>query len=59
MFKNKFPYGKIALAFVAGFVAGAAVVVFATPKKVQKQIKDAVEEQVDNVERLVKKVVNA
>ena len=50
---------KVTLGFVAGFLAGAAVVLFATPKKLQKQIKEVVEDQVDNVEKIVKKVVNA
>ena len=50
---------KVTLGFVTGFLAGAAVVLYAAPKKLQKQIKDAVEDQVDNVEKLVKKVVNA
>ena len=50
---------KLALGFLTGFIAGVAVVLYAAPNKVQKQIKNAVEDQVDNVERLVKKVVNA
>jgi hypothetical protein len=50
---------KVSFVFIAGFVAGAAIVLFATPKKLQKQIKEAVEDKVDNVEKYVKKVVNA
>jgi hypothetical protein len=50
---------KITIGFVAGFLAGAAVVLWATPKKLQKQIRATVEDQYENVEKLVKKVVNA
>lgn len=50
---------KVSFGFIAGFVAGAAVVLFGTPKKLQKQIKEVVEDKVDNVEKYVKKVVNA
>ena len=50
---------KVTLGFVAGVLTGAALVLFATPKRLQKQIKNVVEDQVDNVEKFVKKVVNA
>jgi gas vesicle protein len=50
---------KFTFGLITGFLAGAAVVLYAAPKKLQKQIKEAVEDQVDNVEKLVKKVVNA
>ena len=50
---------KVTLGFLTGFIAGAAVVLYATPRKLQKQIKNVVEDQVDNVEKIVKKVVNA
>ena len=62
MSKNKFPFGKIATAFLLGAVAGAAAAFLLTPftgKKMQKKVLDVVEDQVENVERLVKKVVNA
>jgi gas vesicle protein len=62
MFKNKFPWGKVAAGFLIGAVAGAATALLLTPitgRKLQKQLKDVVEDQVDNVEKLVKKVVNA
>lgn len=47
------------LLFVAGAVAGAAVALLVTPAKVQKKFKNVVEDQVDNVEQLVRRVVNA
>ena len=62
MFKNKFPYGKVAFAFIIGAVAGAATAFLLTPftgKKMQKKVLNVVEDQVENVEKLVKKVVNA
>ena len=62
MFKNKFPYGKLAFAFVIGAVAGAATAFLLTPytgKKMQKKVANVFEDQVDNVEKIVKKVVNA
>ena len=62
MFKNKFPYGKVAFAFVIGAVAGATTAFLLTPytgKKMQKKVANVFEDQVDNVEKIVKKVVNA
>jgi gas vesicle protein len=62
MFKNKFPFGKVSLAFVIGAVAGAAAAFLLTPytgKKMQKKVMDVVEDQYENVEKIVKKVVNA
>ena len=62
MFEKKYPWGKVAFAFVIGAVAGAATALLFTPmtgKKMQKQLKDVVEDQYDNVEKIVKKVVNA
>jgi hypothetical protein len=47
------------LLFIAGAVAGAAVALLVTPAKLQKKLKSAVEDQVDNVEQLVRRVVNA
>jgi gas vesicle protein len=61
MFK-KFPYGKVAIAFVVGAVAGAATALMLAPmtgKKMQKKVTNIVEDQFDNVEKMVKKVVNA
>lgn len=61
MFKSKFPYGKVAFAFILGAIGGAAAAFLLTPftgKKMQKKVRDVVEDQVDNVEKLVKKVVN-
>lgn len=62
MFEKKFPWGKVAVAFVIGAVAGAATAMLITPftgKKLQKQIKEVAEDQYANVEKMVKKVVNA
>lgn len=62
MFKKAFPFGKVAVAFALGAIAGAATAFLLTPltgKKMQKRVLDAVEDQVENVEKLVKKVVNA
>jgi gas vesicle protein len=60
MFKKKFPWGKVAVAFVIGAAAGAATALLLAPttgRKLQKQLKEAVEDQVDNVEKIVKKMV--
>lgn len=62
MFKKTFPYGKVAFSFVLGAIAGAAAAALLTPltgKKMRRELADVVEEQVDNVEKMVKKVVNA
>lgn len=62
MFEKKFPFGKIALAFAVGAIAGAATALLFAPmkgKKLQKQIKEVYDDQFDNVEKIVKKVVNA
>ena len=62
MFKSKFPFAKVAVAFAIGAVAGAATAFLLTPftgKKMQKKVLDVVEDQVENVEKLVKRVVNA
>lgn len=62
MFKSKYPYGTVAFAFVIGVISGAAAAFLLTPytgKKMQKKVMDVVEDQVENVEKLVKKVVNA
>ena len=62
MFKNKFPYGKVAWAFVIGAAAGAATAFLLTPytgRKMQKKVAGVLEDQYENVEKMVKKVVNA
>ena len=62
MFSSKFPYGKVSAAFVIGAVVGAAAAFLLTPftgKKMQKKVLGVVEDQVENVEKIVKKVVNA
>jgi gas vesicle protein len=62
MFKSKFPFAKVSVAFVLGAVAGATTALLLAPmtgKKLQKKVVNLVEDQVDNVEKMVKKVVNA
>lgn len=62
MFNKKFPWGKVSTSFVVGAVAGAVTALLLTPftgKKFQKKVVDVFEDQVDNVEKIVKKVVNA
>lgn len=61
MFKSKFPYATVVLSFAVGAIAGAAAAFLLTPftgKKMQKKVKDVVEDQVENVEKLMKRVVN-
>jgi uncharacterized membrane-anchored protein YhcB (DUF1043 family) len=62
MFEKKFPWGKFAWGFVAGAATGVVAALLLAPmtgKKLQKQLKNVYEDQVDNVEKIVKKVVNA
>jgi hypothetical protein len=62
MFEKKFPWGKVATTFVIGAAAGAIAAVFFTPvsgRKMQKRFAHVVEDQVGNVEKMMKKVVNA
>lgn len=62
MFNKKFPWAKVSIGFVIGIATGAAAALLYAPmtgKKMQKQVKDVVEHQMDNVEKIVKKVVNA
>ena len=56
MFQKKFPWGKVAVAFVIGAAAGAAAALLLAPKtgkELQKQLRD----QAGNVEKVVKKMV--
>lgn len=60
--KSKWGFAKYAITFIAGAAAGAAVALLYAPmtgKKMQKQVKDVLDDQVENVEKLYKKVVNA
>lgn len=62
MFEKKFPWGKVATAFLIGAAAGAVTAFLIAPmtgRKLQKQIRNVVEDQYDNVEKMVKKAVNA
>ncbi|HEX6088281.1 MAG TPA: YtxH domain-containing protein [Thermoanaerobaculia bacterium] len=62
MFEKKFPWTKVAISFVLGIAGGAVTALLFAPmtgRKLRKQLEDVVENQVDNVEKLVKKVVNA
>lgn len=46
------------LLFIGGAIAGAAIALLVTPAKLQKQFKNVVDDQVDNVENFVRRVVN-
>ena len=62
MFNKKPPYGKFMFFFLFGAIAGALVSLFYAPttgKKFQKQVKEVMEDQYENVSKVVKKVVNA
>lgn len=66
MFAKKNQWGKVAAYFtlgaLTGAIAGAATALLLTPftgKKMQKKFAEVVEDQVENVEKLVKRVVNA
>ena len=68
-FKAKFPFGKITTAFILGAAAGAAVALLYAPfagKKMQKKVGDVtdkvfdkVEESVENVQGVFRKIANA
>lgn len=50
------------LFFIGGALAGAAAALLLAPttgKKLQKQIRNVVDDQVDNVNKIVRKVANA
>ena len=69
MFTKKSSYGSFALTFAGGAIAGAAVALLFTPmtgRKMQKKVAnaterviDVVEDSVDNVQNLLRKVANA
>jgi gas vesicle protein len=69
IFKAKFPFGKITTAFLFGAAAGAAVALLYAPfngKKMQKRVGDVtdkvidkVEEGVENVQGVFRKIANA
>ena len=69
MFKAKFPFGKVTTAFLFGAVAGVAVGLLYAPfngKKMQKKVGDVtdkvfdkVEEGVENVQGVFRKIANA
>lgn len=62
MFEKKFPWTKVAMSFVIGATAGAITALLLAPmtgRKMQKRVAGIVEDQVDNVEKMMKKVVNA
>lgn len=69
MFNKKSSFGSFALTFALGIIAGAAVALLFAPmtgKKMQKKVadatervKDVVEDSVDNVQNLLRKVAKA
>jgi len=57
--KQKFPFGKVAIGFGAGAVAGATLALLYTPltgKKMQKKVADVTEKVIDKVEETVSDV---
>lgn len=53
---------KFSFTFIAGAVVGAAVALLYAPmtgKKMQRQVKDVIDDQMDNVEKMMKKVRTA
>ena len=61
-FERKTPFGFYSLFFVVGGLIGAGVALLFAPmpgRKLQKQLRDAIEDGVDNVQTMVKKVVTA
>ena len=62
MFEKKFPWGKVTAALLIGVAVGAASALLFAPmtgRKMQKQLKTVMDDGVENVERIVRKVVNA
>ena len=62
MFERKTPFGKYTLLFTLGAVTGAFVALLYAPNKgtkFQKQVKEVLEDQMGNVQTVIKKVANA
>jgi len=62
MLGRKNHFGFYAMFFTIGAIAGAATALFFAPttgKKFQKQVKEVLDEQVENIQSAVRKVVNA
>ena len=60
--KPKTPYASFSIFFLVGGVIGAAIALLYAPttgRKLQKQIKEVWDDQLDNVQGVVKRVVNA
>jgi gas vesicle protein len=60
--KKKNHAAASALFFTLGAVAGAAIALLYAPttgKKLQKQLRAVVDDQVENIEKVVRKVANA
>ncbi len=62
MFERKRNFWTYSLFLLLGGVIGAGVALLFAPmpgRKLQKQLKDVIEDQVENVQSAVRKVVNA
>jgi gas vesicle protein len=60
--KKKTPFGLYSLFFFIGSLVGAGLALLYAPttgRKLQKQLKDVIEDKVENVQAAMKRVVNA
>ncbi|HSP33454.1 MAG TPA: YtxH domain-containing protein [Thermoanaerobaculia bacterium] len=62
MFGRKNKFGFYALWFVVGGIVGSALALLFAPmtgKKMQKQVKEVIDDQVDNIQTVVRKIKSA